>query len=135
MNGAAMTTLRERIEEILREARIKTQADLNATVDALCALLERKEPSREDLIQLLNIKGPKVSGFTWIPFVDAVMSWATSTEPERVWCKHISFCHGMWCYGEDDDWQDAGDWDICPVKNCHAPRPTCKQEIPDREQS
>lgn len=54
-------------------------------------------------------------------------------EPERkTWCEHWRYENGWHFMGAHDPKYSAilvgsayaDDWDICPVKGCHAPRPT-----------
>jgi len=54
-------------------------------------------------------------------------------EPKTAWCQHcrwetcppFSEQHRWRFYGGQQALQDVADtWDMCPVKDCHAPRPT-----------
>lgn len=128
-------TLRERIERLVGDW-ILTGTSLSSRswlVNELCKLLTPTPPSREALDELLERFGDIPTPAAPASYLEhqerkrqAIMAWAqgTWTEPNKIWCRHISNEGGAWCFGKDNDyWYRPTDWDICPVKGCHTPRP------------
>lgn len=45
--------------------------------------------------------------------------------PKQKWCEHCVWYSGNWAFNSNGHYLFTGlnNWDICPVKGCHAPRP------------
>ena len=92
------------------------------------------EPSKEELERICQnhgvqfVFGNQVS--TWSgSFLRDVLAWATG---KKGWCSHVTLGNlnklVMACHSDNETYPDwfcpiGDDWDICPVKGCHAKRP------------
>lgn len=136
-----MSELREQIIDILVENGYTQRPEgpggqvpsYYAVIDQLIALYPK--PDWEGLEKIINyIKEHHHSHCNrfcnsghWAIVTNDLLTWAEGKK-EKVWCEHISkhFKDDNWySYLKQGSWSSIEpEWDICPVKNCHKPRPT-----------
>lgn len=85
-------------------------------------------PDRAELENILSNHWISFSGLSPDPdkirasLITTLLAWAQG-EKEKIWCSHMKW------RPEEEAWlldynTYISDWDICPVKGCHKPRPT-----------
>jgi len=128
-------TAEEDLLDILREAECHPACnygrDLKCTMKpALLAwhTKHRIQVSRETLEKILDeelIAQGREN--TLINISRRVMAWV-HREDIKIWCKHFTWRDDKghlrgWYYTQFPDQMLIEEWDQCPVKDCHAPRP------------
>lgn len=135
-----MPSLRAQVEQVIRKHswQISTNQGfdkyLRDMLDDLCHLLERREPSRKELNNLLQRWIPKGLTAHGGPFpivkeefLDALMAWQRGEAEPRRWCAEITwqqaggFPDPHWWYRTDTQNTISDDWKFCP--SCAAPKP------------
>lgn len=133
--GTSVTDLATRFQQIFNQhdGQHGSQGAWQRQVIAdLCTVVP--QPSREQLKTLLwcalNQSVP-LSDARWIEdTADRLMAWATMPTALAIpkWCEHWERHGSDWCRvkasGNPYSHFPGSDWDICPVRGCHAPRPT-----------
>ncbi len=82
---------------------------------------------REELEEIIiNMNLP-----VWNYLINKIMSWheKCSVDQKKWWCDHIDWDNNGECFiykFYKNGWliPENLNWDICPVKGCHAPRPS-----------
>ena len=93
---------------------------------------EQKRVSRKEIESSMNrciptsIRRTLEAGHTWWETLLDDLCALIGVEEEKWWCKHWVPCSreidtGGWVNSESKIYPRG--WDICPVKDCHAPRP------------